>query len=222
MTPPNSFLSIFIDQLPQPLQGKFLTLNSPLAIQNYLDAMPYIAEDRDRSPLNVMLDHQSHCLDGGLFAALALWRLNFKPIIIDLVPEHGTDDDHVIALYQIDGHWGAVAKSNYVNLGYREAVYKSIRELVMTYFEHYCNLKQAKTLRGYTRPFDVSRYTKLNWSFDEGGANTLFYKIFYGRKTIPLIDNKMAGCLNAVSDRVYKTETFYTDQNWSFGNRTDH
>lgn len=211
----------FQSRLPLALRERFTSLDSPFAIQQYLDEMPYIAEERDRSPLNVMLDNQSHCLDGGFFAALALWRIGFRPLLIDLVPDPGADDDHVLALYQIEGRWGAVAKSNYVNLGFREPVYKSLRELVMTYFEHYCSLYKTKTLRGYTRPLDASRYTRLDWAWDEAGANQL-YRIFYRRKPVSLITPSMAARLNPLTERAYAAETLYTDLSWSFGNREEH
>jgi hypothetical protein len=217
-----TFLSDFESHLPEALRQKFQSLGTPFAIQEYLDNLPYIAEERDRSPLNVMLDGQCHCLDGGLFAALALWRIGFQPLLIDIVPDPGMDDDHVLALYKLDGRWGAVAKSNYVNLGFREAVYKNLRELAMTYFEHFCSVIQTKTLRGYTRPFDVSRYVHLNWAVDEAGANRMFYQYFYKRKPIPLVTPQMAARLNRISDRVYKAETLYTDLNWSFGVRPNH
>lgn len=209
----------FQSRLPHSLQERFASLASPFAIQQYLDDMPYIAEERDRSPLSVMLDNQCHCLDGGFFAALALWRLGFRPLLIDLVPDPGADDDHVLALYQIEGRWGAVAKSNYVNLGFREPVYKNLRELAMTYFEHYCSTHQTKTLRGYTRPLDASRYSRLDWAWDEAGANQL-YRIFYHRKPVPLITPSMAARLNPLTERAYAAETLYTDLDWSFGNRT--
>jgi hypothetical protein len=214
-----SLLTDFESHLPKNLRRKFKSLSTPCAIQDYLDSMPYIAEERDRSPLNVMLDRQCHCLDGGFFAALALWRIGFRPLLIDLVPDPGMDDDHVLALYQVDGRWGAVAKSNYVNLGFREPVYKNLRELVMTYFEHYASIHQEKTLRGYTRPLDASRYTHLNWAWDEAGANRLYYMHFYGRKTIPLITPHMARRLNPITDRVYAAETMYTNLNEAFGKR---
>lgn len=217
-----SFISDFESQLPEVLRKKFQSLDTPFAVQEYLNSLPYMAEERDRSPLNVMLDGQCHCLDGGLLAVLALWRISFRPLMIDIVPDPGKDDDHVLALYKIDGHWGAVAKSNYVNLGFREAVYKNLRELVMTYFEHYCSVTQTKTLRGYTRPFDVSRYIHLNWAVDEAGANKLFYQHFYKRKPVPLITPQMAARLNGITDHVYKAETLYTDLNWSFGVRPNH
>lgn len=215
----HSFLIEFQSCLPENLRAKFLSLDTPFAIQEYLDSMPYIGEERDRSPLHVMLDGQCHCLDGGFFAALALWQIGFKPLLIDLVPELGMDDDHVLALFQMDGRWGAVAKSNYVNLGFREPVHKDLRELVMTYFEHYVSVHQEKTLRGYTRPFDAARYTHLNWAWDEAGANQLYHRHFYGRRAIPLISPRMAERLHLVTDRVYAAETLHTNLRESFGNR---
>src|ERR671912_2490312 len=97
------FIIDFHPRLPANLRRKFITLDTPFAIQEYLDSMPYIGEERDRSPLNVMLDQQCHCLDGGFLAALALWRIGFKPLLIDIIPDPGMDDDHVLALYQVDG-----------------------------------------------------------------------------------------------------------------------
>jgi hypothetical protein len=214
-----TFISKYETHLPQTLQGQFNQLDTPFAIQNYLDSMPYKGEERDRSPLNVMLDGQCHCLDGGFLAALCLWRIGFKPLLIDIAPDPGMDDDHILALYQIEGRWGAVAKSNYVNLGFREPVYKSLRELVITYFEHFVSIHQTKTLTSYTRPLDASRYIHLNWAWDEAGANILYHKHFYGRKTIPLITESMKKRLSPVTDRAYKAETLYTDLNESFGNR---
>jgi hypothetical protein len=215
----HSFIKKFQSHLNTDLRKQFLHLNSPFAIQEYLDSMPYVGEERDRSPLNVILDRQCHCLDGGFFAALALWRIGFKPLLIDIVPEPGKDDDHILALYQVDGHWGAVAKSNYVNLGFREPVYKNLRELVMTYFEHFVSIHKEKTLRGYTRLLDASHYTHLNWAWDEAGANQLYHKHFYGRKMIPLITARMAKRLNPLTDRTYAAETLHTNLNESFGNR---
>ena len=206
-------------RLPAGSREIFRGLDTPFAIQEYLDSLPYIGEERDRSPLNVMLDGQCHCLDGGFLAALALWRIGFKPLLIDLVPAPDMDDDHVLALYQVEGRWGALAKSNYVNLGFREPVYKTLRELVMTYFEHFISIDQEKTLRGYTRPFDASRYSRYNWAWDETGANQLYHKHFYGRKAIPLITKSMEKRLSLVADRAYEAEILRTNLSESFGNR---
>jgi len=214
-----SFISEFESRLPKSLQQKFNQLDSPFAIQLYLDSLTYNGEERDRSPLNVMLDNQSHCLDGGFLAALCLWRIGFKPLLIDIVPDPGVDDDHVLALYQIEGRWGALAKTNYINLGFREPVYKNLRELVMTYFEHYVSIHHIKCLTGYTRPVDASHYTHLNWAWDEAGANILYHKHFYGRTAISLITKSMAKRLSPVTDRAYESETLHTNLKESFGNR---
>lgn len=218
---PGSFITEFEAHLPAALRRKFQKLDTPFKIQEYLDGMPYIGEARDRSPLNVMLDNQAHCLDGGFLAALCLWRIGFRPLLIDIVPYPGEDDDHVLALYQIEGRWGALAKTNYVNLGFREPVYKSLRELVMTYFEHYVSIHQKKVLRGYTRPLDAARYTHLNWAWDEAGANTLYYKHFYGRPAIPLVTRSMVARLSPVTDRNYASEILFTNLDESFGNRKE-
>jgi hypothetical protein len=214
-----SFITEFESQLPIHLRRKFNQLNTPFTIQQYLNSLTYNGEERDRSPLNVMLDNQSHCLDGGFLAALCLWQIGFKPLLIDIVPDPGVDDDHVLALYQIEGRWGALAKTNYINLGFREPVYKNLRELVMTYFEHYVSIHHQKVLTGYTRPIDASRYIDLNWAWDEAGANILYHKHFYGRKPISLITKSMAKRLSPVTDRAYESETLHTNLNESFGNR---
>src|SRR3990172_12767296 len=210
-----TFIADFEARLPQTLRKQFNQLDTPFTIQNYLDSLAYKGEERDRSPLNAMLDNQSHCLDGGFLAALCLWRIGFKPLLIDIVPDPGVDDDHVLALYRIEGRWGALAKTNYINLGFREPVHKNLRELVMTYFEHFASIRKRKVLIGYTRPLDTSRYTHLNWAWDEAGANILYHKHFYGRKPIPLITERMKKRLSPVTDRAYEAETLHTDLNES-------
>lgn len=213
-------LSQFQSHLPNELKQILTNLKTPFDVQEYLVGMPYNAEARDRSPLNVMLDGQCHCLDGGFLAVLLLWKLGFPPLVLDLRPDPGVDDDHVLALFQIEGRWGAVAKSNYVNLGFREAVYQSPRELAMTYFEHYLSTNKEKTLRGYTRPMNLLKYPDTKWPYDEPAAN-LLYKHFYKRKEIPLITKSMAKRLSPVTDRTYKAETLETDLSQVFGLRED-
>ena len=115
----------------------------------------------------------------------------------------------------------ALAKTNYINLGFREPVYKNLRELVMTYFEHYVSIHQEKCLTGYTRIFDASRYTHLHWAWEEAGANEVYHKYFYGRKPIRLITHSMAQRLSLVTERAYAAETLFTDLKESFGNRND-
>jgi hypothetical protein len=205
-----SFPTEFETRLPVKLHHVFQTMDSPIAVQAYLDGLPYIGEERDRSPLNVMRDGQCHCLDGALFAALALWQIGFQPLLTDLVPAPGLDDDHVLALFQVDSCWGAVAKSNYAGLRYREPVYRSLRELVMSYFEDFFNSKGQRTLRGYTRPFDLSRYPETGWCWDEPATQAL-YRRFYARTTIRVISEEVAGRLHPLDERSFKSGTHGTD-----------
>ena len=99
-------------------------------------------------------------------AALALRRLGHPALLVDL--EAVRDTDHVLAVYRVDGHWGAVAKSDYSGLRSREPVYRSIRELVMSYFEHYFNPAGEKTLRAYSRPVNLARFDRVGWETREG------------------------------------------------------
>lgn len=162
------------------------SLDTPYLIQQYLDRIPYRREERDRSPLNVLRDNQSHCLDGGLFAAAALHRIGFPALILDLVPEPGTDDDHVLAIFQQNGLFGAVAKSNFSGLRFREPVFRSLRELVMSYFEVFFNEHGQKTLRGYTRPMRISPPYSMDWLTDEAAVARLA-RAFYRRKMVPVL-----------------------------------
>lgn len=144
-------------------EQKLLTrLDSPSKIQAFLDSIPYSDEDIYRCPCRVMRDRKAHCFDGALFAAAALRRLGYPPLVIDMLADN--DDDHLLALYKVDGHWGAVAKSNFVGLRLREPVYRSVRELVMSYFEQFYNVRREKTLRSYTIPLNLAVFDRLHWT----------------------------------------------------------
>jgi hypothetical protein len=143
----------------------FHRLKSPEKIQQFLDEeLAYDKEPggpRCRSPRVGLRDRTAHCMEGALFGAAALRMLGHPPLLLDL--EAVRDDDHVLAIFRTRGHWGAVAKSNYSGLRYREPVYRTLRELVMSYFEHYYNLKREKTLRKYSRPVNLERFDKIAW-----------------------------------------------------------
>ena len=104
-------------------------------------------------------------MEGALFAAAALRMLGHEPLVVDL--EAVRDDDHVLAVFRENGHWGAIAKSNYTGLRFRNPVYRTVRELAMSYFEHYYNLKGEKTLRAYSRPVNLSRFDRDDWMTSE-------------------------------------------------------
>lgn len=135
-------------------------LASPAGIQRALDAMPYHLGTTAWSPRRVLRERTAHCLEGAIFAAAALRALGFPPLLVDL--EAVQDTDHVIAVYRVGGHWGAIAKSNFSGLRAREAVYRSLRELVMSYFEGYVNLRGEHTLRAYSRPVNLARFDRAN------------------------------------------------------------
>ena len=177
-------------------------LTSPLKIQDYLDGIPYGAEDRNRCPLNVLKDRQAHCLDGALFAAAALRRIGYPPVLIDLLPEPGMDDDHVVAIYRLDGHFGSLAKSNFAGLRFREPVYRSLRELVMSYFEDYYNVNGIKTLRYYTPPLRLSVYDHTNWMWSDQGADAIEARLYQLRR-IPLLSPELAERLSQVDRLSY-------------------
>jgi hypothetical protein len=136
-------------------------LKSPAGIQRFLDELPYNLSFSARSPQKVLHDRMASCLEGGIFAAAALRVLGFPPLIFDLEAEQ--DTDHVVAIFKVRGYWGAVAKSNFTGCRYREPVYRSLRELAMSYFNIYFNLRGERTLRRYSRPVNLARFDRLHW-----------------------------------------------------------
>lgn len=140
---------------------KLRSLKTPYGIQRLLDDMPYHLEDTAWSPRRVLHENTSHCFEGAVFAAAALRVNGFPPLLLDLEAEQ--DTDHVLALYRVDGHWGVVAKSNYAGCRYREPVYRSLRELAMSFFNLYFNLRKERTLRTFSRPVNLARFDHLHW-----------------------------------------------------------
>lgn len=144
-------------------------LKTPEKIQYFLDYEVGYNKEPDgetcRSPRRVIRDRLAHCAEGAFFAAGALRFLGHEPLIVDLVAVR--DDDHLLAVFREHGHWGAIAKSNYAGLRYREPVYRNIRELVMSYYEHYYNPAGEKTLREFSKPVNLKRFDRENWMTTE-------------------------------------------------------
>ena len=136
-------------------------LSTPERIQRFLDGLAYRTEGEAVCPRQVLVERRAHCLDGALFGAAALRRLGHPPLLLDLRAVR--DDDHVLALYRIDGCWGALAKSNFVGLRSREPVHRTLRELVLSYFEQYFNLDGEKTLRAFSPPLSLRQFDRLGW-----------------------------------------------------------
>lgn len=139
----------------------FKKLNTPIKIQDFLDTMPVNWERKGEtymSPRRVLREKKMHCFEGALFAAVALWLNGEPPLVMDF--QNKGDDDHVIALYKRNGYWGAISKTNHSTLRYRDPVYKTLRELAMSYFHEYWNNKSGKkTLVAYSaKPFNLRRF----------------------------------------------------------------
>jgi hypothetical protein len=192
-------LALFNSQL-IPQEKKLLdAIRTPADIQAFLDTIPYSAEVANRSPLQVLKDRQAHCLDGGLFAAALLRRQGFPPLILDLQPDPGQDDDHVLALFKMDACWGAVAQSNYTGLRYREPIHRTLRELVLSYFEDFFNGFAKKTLRYYTRPINLKKFDRQGWMLSSAGVDAV-EKYLKSAKLIPLITPAQAKRLIKVEE----------------------
>jgi hypothetical protein len=185
-------------------------LTSPIKIQAFLDATPYSPENQNRNPLRVMTDHLAHCLDGGLFGALALRRLGYPPLLVDLLPDPGMDDDHVLAIFKKEGCLGAVAKSNFAGLRYREPVYRTMRELIMSYFEDFYNVNGLRTLRYYTVTVDLSLYDATGWMVDDKGCDVIEEALKHLRK-YRLISPAQGKALHPVDELSYRSGTICTN-----------
>lgn len=144
---------------------KLRSLSSPAKIQSFLDNIPYHLAGTAFSPRMVLREKTAHCLEGAIFAAAALRVNGYPPLLMDLEAEN--DSDHVLAVFQERGGWGAIAISNFAGLRYRAPVYRSLRELAMSYFNDYFNLRRERTLRNYSQPVNLNRFDKLNWETRE-------------------------------------------------------
>lgn len=139
-------------------------LSTPAKVQAYLDGLTYNTEpdgETCRSPRRVMRDRTAHCAEGAFLAAAAFRAHGRPPLVVDL--EAVRDDDHVLAVYRERGGWGAVATSKFAGLRFRAPVYRTVRELVLSYFEAYYNWEGERTLRAYSRPLSLARFDRIGW-----------------------------------------------------------
>jgi hypothetical protein len=155
--------------------GVLAKMRTPAAVQDYLDKLPYRCEDGHLSARAALRDGRAHCFDGSLLAAAALRRHGFTPFLVDLCAVR--DDDHMICAYQHRGRWGAVAKSNFPGLRLREPIFRNVRELVVSYFEFYFNMKGEKSLRSFSRPLRLPDPRRLDWECDDAVGDLLVERL---------------------------------------------
>lgn len=143
----------------------FRRLNTPQKVQDFLLTIPFnfeTAGDTCMSPRRVLAMRSAHCFEGALLAACALWFHGEPPMLLDLDVAKG-DVNHTIALFRRHRCWGAISQTNHAVLRFREPVYRTVRELAMSYFHEYFLNDGRKTLRAYSRPFDLSRLNDPSW-----------------------------------------------------------
>ena len=138
-------------------------LSTPVKTQDFLDALPMNHEkkgDTHRSPRAVLRARKAHCIEGAMLAATALWIQGEPPLILNLSARLGRGDvDHVIALYKRNGYYGAISKTNHAVLRFRDPIYRTLRELALSYFNEWFLLPSGeKTLECYSKPLDMRRF----------------------------------------------------------------
>jgi hypothetical protein len=180
---------------------KLRSLKTPYGIQRFLDDMPYHLANTAWSPRRVLQENTAHCFEAATLAAAALRANGFPPLVFDLEAER--DTDHVLAIYRIKGHWGALAKSNFTGCRYREPVYRTLRELALSYFDVYFNLRRERSLRTFSRPVNLSRFDRRDWMTTDQHLWFIAEYLFTVRH-FPLLRPGMVKRLHPLDDRSFR------------------
>lgn len=209
--------------LTPPEQKLFERLNSPIKIQDYLDTLPNnfnLKGDTYMSPRRTIKAQTSHCAEGALLAAAVLAFHGEKPLLMDLrAVSLAVDVDHVVALFKRNGYWGAISKTNYPVLRYRDPIYPDIRSLALSYFHEYFLDSGRKTLGEYSAPFDLSKYAPEEWIVAEEDLDEIMSDLDTSRH-FPLVPKKNRKLLRLASKieiattaaREWKKDGTRTDQ----------
>lgn len=179
-------------------------LSTPHKVQAFIDSLPYHLANTAWSPRRVLAERTVHCLEGAIFAAAAI-RVNGRPpLLLDLEAEN--DTDHVLCVFREGGCWGAIAASNYAGCRFREPVYRSLRELAMSYFEGYFNLRRERTLRTFSRPQDLSRFDARSWMTREDDVWFIAEHLCEIPHT-PLLTKRQIARLGRLDERSFRAGT---------------
>ncbi len=176
-------------------------LKTPVRIQKFIDELTYQYADTAMSPRRVLRERKGHCMEGALVAAAALRVHGHPPLVMDLEAVH--DDDHVVALYREHGLWGGIAKSNFAGLRFRAPVYRTLRELALSYFEHFYNLRGERTLRAYSRAVNLARLDGKGWMTSEDDVWCV-PELLIAAKHYPLFPHRVAGELPRLDRRSFE------------------
>jgi len=178
-------------------------LSTPEKVQDLLDKLPYRCADGHLSARAAIRDGMAHCFDGSLLAAAALRRAEYRPALIDLCAVR--DDDHMICAFRWRGMWGAVAKSNFPGLRFREPIYRSPRELVLSYFEFYFNMEGEKSLRTFSRPFVLPHPERLNWETDDSLGDRVV-ELLNALPHYSILGHRQEKTLRPIDQRFFKSQ----------------
>lgn len=190
------------------------SLNSPGKIQSFIDKLPYRCEDGHLSARAALRDGRAHCFDGALLAAAALKRSGLEPRLIDLCSVR--DDDHILCSFRWRGRWGAVAKSNFPGLRYRDPVYRTARELVMSYFEFYFNLEKEKSLRAFSTPMALPSRRRIDWECDDMQGDRLV-DLLAAQKHHPILLPRQERSLRLLDERLYRSQLVGVNMQGAYG-----
>lgn len=182
---------------------KLRSMKDPYGVQKFLDDAPYHLADTAWSPRRVLAEQTAHCMEGAIFAAAGLRANGYPPLLLDLEADH--DTDHVLAIFRQHGCWGAVAKSNYAGCRWREPVHRTLRELALTYFNLYFNLRRERTLRRFSVPVNLKRFDRQHWMTTDQPVWFIVYHLFE-IKHYPLITPEMAKTLHRIDERLFDAE----------------
>jgi hypothetical protein len=194
-------LRIFLSALSPDERMLIRSISSPVRIQQFLDTVAYSTESSYRAPLTVLRERVGHCYDGAVFAAAALAWNDDPPLLMNLFP-NSRDDEHLVALFRRNGGWGAIGQSNFVGLRYREPIHRTLRELMMSYFEQYYNVSGEKTLRSYTKPLNLRKFDRALWMTDAKGMDIIADHLG-SMPQVRLLTPAMARTLAKVDPRSY-------------------
>lgn len=159
----------------------FRRLNSPQKIQDYINSIPFNFDERPGtclSPRLVFNKNIADCVEGAILASAILEFQGHKPLLLDLRSvKNPYDYDHVVSVFKVDRFFGAISKTNHAVLRYRDPIYKTIRELVMSYFNEYFLEDGKKTLREYSDLLDLNKFNKINWRTTEKDLHQILDKL---------------------------------------------
>jgi hypothetical protein len=192
------------------------SLSTPSKIQSFLDDLPYRCEDGHLSARAALRDGRAHCFDGSLLAAAALKRCGLEPRLIDLCATR--DDDHILCSFRWKGRWGAVAKSNFPGLRYRDPVFRTARELVLSYFELYFNLEREKTLRAFSTPMPLPSRRRIDWECDDSQGDVIV-ELLSDRKHHSLLLPGQERSLRQLDERLYRSQLVGVKMKGAYGGR---